>query len=461
MATSTRQGQVWEQTDVPRAASGRPLANLCNMAPSLREPRFVVRALFSSLMRRARGVRGGLRNPPDTIPTSMNAPKRSAMPARLKILHVAETAKGGVGSYIDDVASLQISKHGAATVRVIVPDAHASQLQRVPTTAQCSFKAAGGRMVNTLRMARLALAQVHDWQPDVVHLHSTFAGFALRPLLALRSGRTKVVYCSHGWAFDREGPAAVNRAFQWVERIWARWCDVVVCVSEHELRAAEQIGIDRRRLALVNNGIRDTGTTSDADGARASWPAGVRRVLFVGRMDRQKGVDVLFDTMRRLQDKAFAVVVGASVVAGKGPSKVPQNVRIVGWLRRDEIAAYYSAADVVVISSRWEAFSLVAVEAMRAGRTVVATEVGGLRDVIVDGVTGHLVGQGDAGALAEAVARLDNDSLTRMGRAARERYERHFGIDRVVDELDVIYRDILAAERHRAEFPIHAPRPRV
>lgn len=384
------------------------------------------------------------------------------MSANLKILHVAETAKGGVGSYIDDVASLQIARHGEATVRVVLPDAHAAQLQRVPHAAQRRFHGAGSRAANTLRMARLALAQVREWQPDVVHLHSTFAGFALRPLLALRSPRTKVVYCSHGWAFDREGHATANRAYRWIERLWSGWCGVVVCVSAHELRAAEQIGIARSRLALVNNGIRDTDLAVDAhsteaDQARATWPVGLRRVLFVGRLDRQKGVEILFDALRHLQDKAFAVIVGASVVADDGRASLPDNVRIAGWLRRDEIAAYYAAAEVVVISSRWEAFSLVAVEAMRAGKAVVATAVGGLRDVVADGVTGLLVGPGDAAALAEAVAGLDDESLARMGRAGRERYERHFRIDRVADELDAVYRSIVAAESRPAGGATPAP----
>jgi glycosyltransferase involved in cell wall biosynthesis len=357
----------------------------------------------------------------------------------LRVLHVAETAKGGVGSYIDDVVSLQIAQHGDAAVRVVLPEAHAAQLQRVPAASQRRFSAAPGRLLNTWRMLRLALAQVREWQPDVVHLHSTFAGFALRPLLAWRPNRPRIVYCAHGWAFDREGPALANRVFEAVERLWSRWCDVVVCVSAHELAAGARIGITRGRLALVNNGIRDVDAVADVEAARAAWPAGLRRVLFVGRLDRQKGVDILFDAMRRLDGKAFALVVGASVVADEGPAALPPNVRIVGWLGRDQIAAYYAAAEVVLISSRWEAFSLVAVEAMRAGCAVVASAVGGLRDVVADGVSGVLVAPESAAALATAVDGLGEDELRAMGRAGRERYERCFRIERVADELDALY----------------------
>ena len=376
------------------------------------------------------------------------------MTACLKVLHVAETAKGGVGTYIDDVASLQLAQRGDPFIRVVLPDAHATQLQRVPLAVQRRFKAADNRLANTVGMVRAAMQQVREWEPDVVHLHSTFAGFALRPLLAMRSHRPRIVYCSHGWAFDREGHANANRLFKWIERVWSRWCDAVVCVSSHECAAAEQIGIDRKRLVLVNNGVRDVAPPPAENPALAAWPAGMRRVLFVGRLDRQKGVDVLFEAMRRLHDTAFAVIVGAPVVAGGALTGMPANVRIAGWLGRDEIAAYYAAAEVMVIPSRWEAFSLVAVEAMRAGCAVVATAVGGLRDVVVDEVTGHLVAPEDAAGLAACIASLSASDIADMGRAGRERFERHFRIERVVEELEAIYR--AAVSQVRAEIPASA-----
>jgi len=183
-------------------------------------------------------------------------------------------------------------------------------------------------------------------------------------------------------------------------------------------------------------------------------------VLFVGRLDRQKGVDIRFDAMRRLDGMAFALVVGASVVADDGPTALPPNVRIVGWLRRDEIAAYYAAAEVVLISSRWEAFSLVAVEAMRAGCAVIASAVGGLRDVVADGVTGVLVAPESAGALAAAVEGLSDAELRAMGTSGRERYERLFRIERVADELDTLYRNAPARRHTRAPLaPMPSPDP--
>lgn len=362
----------------------------------------------------------------------------------LKVLHVTETAKGGVGTYIDDVASLQLTRLGGEAIRVVLPETHAAQLQRVPATAQRRFEAADNRLANTFNMVRTALQEVREWEPDVVHLHSSFAGFALRPLLAMRSSRPRVVYCAHGWAFDREGHANANRLFKWIERAWSRWCDAVVCVSSHELAAGEQIGIERKRLVLVNNGVRDVAAPATENSAIAAWPTGVRRVLFVGRLDRQKGVDVLFEAMRRLPDTAHAVIVGAPVVTDGAVTELPANVSVAGWLGRDEINAYYAAAEVMVIPSRWEAFSLVAVEAMRAGCVVVATAVGGLRDVVADGVTGHLVAPEDATSLAAGIDSLHPSDILRMGRAGRERFERHFRIERVVEELEGTYLAVMS-----------------
>ncbi|HEY4069416.1 MAG TPA: glycosyltransferase [Burkholderiaceae bacterium] len=361
-----------------------------------------------------------------------------------KILHVAETAKGGVGTYIDEVAALQLAGRADHDVRVVLPDAHAAQFQRLPATAQRHFKAGVSRFVNTWRMVGAAFEQIREWQPDVVHLHSTFAGFALRPLIGMLASRPRVVYCAHGWAFDREGSAIANRVFKWIERLWSHWGDRVVCVSAHELAAGAQIGIARERLVLVNNGVRDTLEPIDASAAMSAWPPGRRRVLFVGRLDRQKGVDVLFEAMNGLQDQAFAVVIGSAVVASDRRVEQPANVHVAGWLSRDEISAYYAAAEVVVIPSRWEAFSLVAVEAMRAGRAVLGSSVGGLRDVVADGLTGHLFEPGDAAGLTALIRSLSSADIAALGAAGRERYDRYFRIERVAEELDGVYRSVLA-----------------
>ena len=374
------------------------------------------------------------------------------MSTPLKVMHVAETAQGGVGSYIEEVVALQAARHGAASLCVVLPREHAQHFKRLPPEALRLYDIAGsGRLRTMLRMAALTLSLVRRWRPDVVHVHSTYAGFVLRPLLAALRSRPRIVYCAHGWAFDREASPRVNRLVADIERVWSRWCDAVVCISRHDAESALRVGLPAHRLVTVSNGIADVSTeTSAAAPSTSRWTEHTLRVLFVGRLDRQKGVDVLYEAMRRLGGRASALVVGSAVVAADNAVAAPGNVQVTGWLSRDQIAALYAAAQVLVVPSRWEGFGLVAVEAMRAGRAVIASRVGGLPEVVEHGVSGLLVEPGDAGALADALEQVSAEQLLTMGAAGRLRFERLFHVQRVCDELDALYQRLVLSQRSAA-----------
>jgi glycosyltransferase involved in cell wall biosynthesis len=369
---------------------------------------------------------------------------------RLKILHVAQTAQGGVGSYLEEILALQVQRHGADSVRVVLPAEHAAHFPGLAPAWLLPFRTGGvGRLGSSLRMALQAMSAVRHWQPDIVHLHSTFAGAVMRPLLALMPGAPKVVYCAHGWAFDRKiGPlqAATIAA---VELLLSKLCEVVVCVSRHEASRAKKIGIPAKRVKVVLNGIADLPPTPREDGEQL-WPKDRLRVLFVGRLDNQKGVDVLYSAMRVLGERAFAIVVGSAVVSDVRSRLVPPgNVKVVGWIDRAGIAQLYASADLLVVPSRWEAFGLVALEAMRAGLPVVASRVGGLPEIVEDGITGRLVDAEDAGQLAAAVASLDDPARVIMGARGRERFTQSFLSHSLVEELELVYRNAMRPARQR------------
>ncbi len=118
---------------------------------------------------------------------------------------------------------------------------------------------------------------------------------------------------------------------------------------------------------------------------------------------------------------------------------MPPNARTTGWLSPSEIEAFYQSADIVVVPSRWEGFGLIAVEAMRAGLPVIASRVGGLPEIVEDGVTGLLIPPEDTAALVNALRDLSYERLSAMGRAGRERFQRHFTLDRVHRQITELY----------------------
>jgi glycosyltransferase involved in cell wall biosynthesis len=366
-------------------------------------------------------------------------------PDRLKVLHVAQTAQGGVGSYLEEIVPLQAAMYGPDSIRVVLPAEHATAFPGLSPDWLLTFAAPGtGRLLSTLRMTLLAVRAVRRFRPEVVHLHSTFAGLAMRPVLQVFGGKPIVVYCAHGWCFERRGASLELRLFRWLERALSRLCHHVVCVSRMDFERGWGAGIRGAKMSVVLNGIADH-LAPDASRCSPFWPRTGLRILFVGRLDEQKGVDVLFAAMRKLGARAFAVVVG-SPVAGHDPGHhIPSNVRTVGWLRREQIEELYAAAEVLVMPSRWEGLPLVALEAMRAGLPVIATRVGGIPEAVEDGVTGRLVDLDAPSQLASVLASLDPATLGLMGKNARRRYLEAFQVQRVVHELDALYRELKSA----------------
>jgi glycosyltransferase involved in cell wall biosynthesis len=375
----------------------------------------------------------------------------------VKVLHVAETAKGGVRGYLEELVPHQLAIYGADSVRLVLPKDHVDGASPIPASAIRAIAADNNRLRRTLRLVAATLSELRHWQPDVVHLHSTFAGAALRPLLALLPGGPRVIYCAHGWAFDRaqEGPA--NGLIAAVERLLARWTDAIVCVSAHDRQSALAVGIAAERLIHINNGIADLpGQPETARDPADAWPADRVRILFVGRLDRQKGADILCQALEQLRHTHYAVVIGDSVVSNADAAlRLPDNARGVGWIPRSDVEGFVRAAQVVVMPSRWEGLPLVALEAMRAGRAVVATRVGGLPEVVEHETTGLLVPPDDAPALVRALAVLDAARLESMGAAGRQRFERLFRADRMRDRTEALYRSLVptSADPQRQALP--------
>jgi glycosyltransferase involved in cell wall biosynthesis len=369
------------------------------------------------------------------------------MPDRsLHVLHVAEVIKGGICTYLRELIRTQCELYGPQRITVVVPARQAHELQAPVGVVIVAFADGGGRARNALRAAQAACRQIGRRRPDIVHVHSTFAGALMRPLLAIRWPRLPVVYCPHGWAFFRDQSRLARALTQTLERVWARWCDAIVCVSRHERRSALRVGVSVDKLHVIPNGLARRRPV--ADGHCVQWPAGVRRLLFVGRFDRQKGIDVLLAALRQLGPQVFAYIIGDSLHTEL--SELPANASYAGWKSGAALEAYYASAEIVVMPSRWEGLPLVGLEAMRAGRAIIASEVGGIPELVDPGVTGLLIPPDDIAALVAAVRSLDDTRLEAMGQAASERFE-----DRWTSEAS--HRALAALYRHRAGRSRGAP----
>ncbi len=359
----------------------------------------------------------------------------------MRILHVVESSRGGCGTYLNEILPLQVRDFSAANIRLIAPDRHLAQFEDVLAFDILRPFRRPSRAVGLAFLVVKLVATLWTFRPTIVHAHSTFAGAAVRLLAIVLPRSITVIYCPHGWVFDTAQSSAARRAMQATERFLSRWCAAIVCISQAEKMAAERAGITPRKLLVIENGLGISPPTQTA----ANWQDGRLKALFVGRLDRQKGVDVLLAAVQPLGKRVATRIVGESVLAAGMLRRNSENVEFMGWLDRTAVTSQMTACDVVVVPSRWEGFGLVALEAMRVGKPVVASAVGGLPEIVVDGLTGKLVPPDDAAALSHTLGQLDDRGCARMGAAGRKRFVELYSIDRTHALLKRLYHAV--AER--------------
>jgi len=359
----------------------------------------------------------------------------------VRVLHVAESIKGGCGTYLNQLARAQIADPAFERVHLLVPDVHLSQVAGLPAAHVSTFRSKGRTPASFHSLWRTMAALIAEMEPDCVHLHSTFAGAIGRLGLALRRHRPALLYCPHGWAFDMAGTSSRQRAMAVAERVLAPLCDRIVAISDYERERAIAVGIPAGQIVTVLNGMADLPRPSPNSAARRHGSR--RRILFVGRLDRQKGVDVLLQAVAGLHDRIETKVIGSAVVGGAlGPSPVP-GITWLGWCDETRIREELAWADCLVVPSRWEGFGLVALEAMRAERPVIASRVGGLPEVVDHGVTGWLVPAENPEALREAILAPTDSELVEAGAAGRRRFLQRFTAQRMADQLLAHYREAI------------------
>jgi glycosyltransferase involved in cell wall biosynthesis len=300
-------------------------------------------------------------------------------------------------------------------------------------------------------------------QPDIVHTHTSKAGLLGRSaaiafnLTRSVNSRCAIVHTFHGHVLSGYFGPIVTAAIRWTERFLARGTDRLIAISDGQ---AEDLAgtfaiAPRSKFAVIPLGLKldsllDLPLTRERSG-------GPFVVAYVGRLAPIKDVGTLVDAFALLmRERACAElwIVGDGECRSDLERKVDalglrESVRFTGW--RHNLADLYSSIDAAVLSSRNEGTPVSLIEAMAAGRPVVATGVGGVPDVVTDGVTGLLVPSGAPDQLAVALRRVvdDPDLCGRIGAQAREAVRRRYSSERLVTDMWHLYTDILDRRRGR------------
>jgi glycosyltransferase involved in cell wall biosynthesis len=301
-----------------------------------------------------------------------------------------------------------------------------------------------------IRLIRL----LRSWRPDVLHSHMVHANLMAR-VLRLFVPIPAMVATIHN---IYEGGRMRMVAY----RLTNSLVDQITIVSEAAADRFVKDGIvPRELLKVVPNGV-DTDLFRDvSEGTRASLRRSLRLDrqfvwLAVGRFESQKDYPNMLRGFVRIHERypeSVLLLAGGGSLQGETEA-LAQSLGLSDWVRflgfRPDVSKLMSAADGYVMSSAWEGMPVVLLEAAAAGLPIVATSVGGNHEVVRDGESGFLVPARDSDALAQAMVRLmelpEADRRT-MGKRAREHVRTHYGLSRMVERWDEIYREVLARNR--------------
>jgi sugar transferase (PEP-CTERM/EpsH1 system associated) len=281
-------------------------------------------------------------------------------------------------------------------------------------------------------------------RPHVVHTHNP-APHLFGALAAKLTGVPAVVHTKHG----RNFPDVARLVF--ANRVASFLSDAVVAVSEDAARVARDVErVHASRVRVFPNGV-DLARWPVRDPPR---PAGPPRAVCVARLDPVKDHASLFRAARLVRDAepAFRLDVVGDGAERPRLEALVRELGLEGTVafrgHRDDVEDALAGADVFVLASTTEGISLTLLEAMAAALPIVATDVGGNREVVVPGETGWLVPPRSPPALAEALlsAIRDRERERAFGAAGRRRVETLFDLRLTVRRYESLYREVLASK---------------
>jgi len=283
---------------------------------------------------------------------------------------------------------------------------------------------------------------VREREYDIVHLHTKRAHALSAWFSGSRRG-TKFVVTRR-----MDYPEKKNARTHW---LYNRSVDGVVAISQNIASLLRDAGVDRKKIRLIHSGIEAARFRADAITRGKTDGRPVIGTLAI--LEPRKGVRFLLEAAARVKASGIEAEYR---IAGSGPLLeelkklaadlgLAQTVHFVGFVA--DTAGFLAELDIFVMPSLYEGLGVSALEAMGAGKPVIATRVGGLTESVIDGVTGIIVPPQDAAALAAAIARLVKDRSTalEMGRRGAARVSESFTIERMARANEAFYYELLGA----------------
>ncbi|MHC1510800.1 glycosyltransferase [Pediococcus pentosaceus] len=363
-------------------------------------------------------------------------------------MHVAEYASGGVATYLKNLIDEQ-SKNNNINKIYLLCSSNKSDLDLLKFKSEKVevIKYKYTRSLKGIFKLLMLVPTIKKKKADIIHLHSTFAGL-LRITLSLSGYKKKIIYCSHGWAFNKETSLLNKYTYMFIEKILSSLCNRIINISENEADSAKFI--NKKKMVTIKNSIPDIKLVE-----RNNFEDKCKRLLFIGRLDKQKGIDILIKAVNKVNGKhrkrkIHLSVVGDSILEDSIIEKNnTKEISFLGWQTSNNIQEMLLNNEALVIPSRWEGFGLISLEAMRAERMVLASDAGALPEIVRNNYTGLIFKRNSIESLEkilECFLNLSSDELKKYGEHGREIYIKDFNYTHLIEQMNKLYYEVAKSE---------------
>lgn len=374
--------------------------------------------------------------------------------AKKTIVHIAQSA-GGVAEYL--YMFLKNFKDDNYENIMIVSQDYQEQLDRfIPYTSKTYIVPMVRNIepkndVKAIFKVRKLLKQI---KPDIVYLHSSKAGAIGRIALAFNF-KTKILYNAHGWYFNAQISDKKKRIFAVIEKNLAIKTDKIINISKSEYESALKYKIaPEKKMCIIENGIDFTKfehSDKYREETRRKYHIEDNEIVIgvVGRLTEQKDPMTMikaFELVCKENKNTRLMYVGSGnleedVKQYAKEKNILDKVIITGWV--NNVEQYIPAFDIAVLPSKWEGFGLVLIEYMACNKPIIATSVGGIKDIIENEVNGILVPKESPEKLKYAIQKILKRGIKYS--TTGEQYKlimRKYDIETVIDNHKTIFKRI-------------------
>ncbi|WP_456831977.1 glycosyltransferase family 4 protein [Deinococcus sp. UYEF24] len=297
---------------------------------------------------------------------------------------------------------------------------------------------------------RAVVRLLRQYQPDLLHLHSSKAGLIGR--VAAWLAGVPAVFTAHGWAFTEGASPARRQLAVWSERLAAPLSAAIIAVSEHDRALSERLRVTKGARTIYN--ALPSGHALEAKRDRTEERGARVRLLMVARFAPQKNQALLLRAAASLPDaEVWLIGEGPDLAQAQALAEslgMQDRVWFAG--NRSDVSGLLAQGDIFCLCSHYEGFPISILEAMRAGLPVVASDVGGVAEAVLHERTGLVVPQGDVAHWRLALTRLIDDPELRAqyGQAGREQFEAAFTTAPMLERVWGIYQEVWAGRKKRS-----------